>query len=64
MAYQTKVSDNLDKKRPMPLIAVKHSFSGKPWWVPLQEMMKARMDSEAGRLEDYCLPAPPNTKVS
>ncbi len=58
MAYQTKVSDNLDKKRPMPLIAVKHSFTGKPWWEAMEGMMKARQKSEAGMLEDYCLPAP------
>ncbi len=58
MAYQTKVSDNLDNKRPMPLIAVKHSFTGKPWWEAMEGFMKARQESEAGKLEDYCLPAP------
>jgi hypothetical protein len=59
MAYQTKVSDNLDKKRPMPLIAVKHSFTGKPWWKVMESMMTARRNSEAGMLKDYCLPAQP-----
>jgi hypothetical protein len=31
-AWQTKVTDLMDRKRPIPLIATKDSISGKPWW--------------------------------
>ena len=55
-AWQTKVTDLLDKKRQMPLIAPKVSFSGTPWWTTFSEGMK-HLEKLMGP-RDFVIPAP------
>ena len=41
VAWQTKSTDLLNNRRPMPFIAPHHSFTGIPWWRTLVEGVKA-----------------------
>ena len=55
-AWQTKVTDLLDKKRPMPLIAPKVSFSGVVWWVTFSDGMVHLVKLMGPR--DFVFPCP------
>ena len=55
-AWQTKVTDLLDKKRQMPLIAPKVTFSGVMWWVTFSEGMAHLLKLMGPR--DFVFPCP------
>ena len=55
-AWQTKVTDLLDNKRPMPLICPKVSFTGPAWWLTFVEGLKHLKTLLPDR--DFIFPAP------
>ena len=57
MAWQTKsTSARQAVKKPVPLIAPLHTFSGVQWWIPLVQGIKFLMQSPPFADMDYLLP--------
>ena len=57
-AWQTKVTGPLTQQRPMPLIAVLHSFSGSEWWHVIMKTQKTLARCPDFKDMDYLLPTP------
>ena len=60
-AWQTKVSDLLDRKREMPLIAPKTTFSGIEWWLTWEEGLEWLAKLLGPR--DYIFPTPNRSRT-
>ena len=56
--WQTKtITVHQTTKRPIPLIAPRMTFTGRPWWTIIVEVFKKLLKTEEFKDMDYCIPS-------